>query len=102
MIITSQSHKDDAIVNAKRAAKDYVVTVSPMFAIDGEWYQVILDGHHSFEAAIRDGVDPEYREATSQDHDAIGLIAQGKYEEFLEAVQDDDDFRDAYTSKFVW
>jgi hypothetical protein len=102
MIITSQSHRDEATIAEKQATRDYEVTISPEFEIDGETYQVIIDGHHSFEAALLDGVDPEFRIATSQDHDAIGLIADGKVDEFLEAVYHGEDYRDAYTGKFAF
>jgi hypothetical protein len=102
MIITSQSHRDEETVEAKRAAKDYEVTLSPEFEIDGETYQVIIDGHHSFEAARLDGVEPEFRVATSQDHDAIGMIERGEIDQFLEAVYHGEDYRDAYTGQFVW
>ena len=101
-IITSQSHRDDETIEAKRAAKDYEVTISPEFDVDGETYQVIIDGHHSFEAARLDGVEPDFRIATNQDHDAIGMIADGKIDQFLEAVHHGQDYRDAYTGAFAW
>jgi hypothetical protein len=102
MIITSQEHRDEATIAAKRAAKDYDVTLSPEFEIDGESYQVIIDGHHSFEAAKLDGVEPEYRIATNADHDAIAMIERGEIDQFLEAVYHGSDYRDAYTGKFVF
>jgi hypothetical protein len=102
MIITSQDHRDEQIIEAKRTAKDYEVVLSPEFEIDGETYQVIIDGHHSFEAARLDGVEPEFRLATSQDHDAIGMIARGEVDQFLEAVYHGSDYRDAYTGKFAF
>lgn len=102
MLITSQSHRDDETVEAKRVAKDYEVTISPEFEIDGEIYQVIIDGHHSFEAARLDGVEPEFRIATSQDHDAISMIERGEIDQFLKAVHHGEDYRDAYTGAFVW
>ncbi|HMA77799.1 MAG TPA: hypothetical protein VKP88_01510, partial [Candidatus Paceibacterota bacterium] len=69
-IITSQDHIDDDIVAAKQTEGDYMVLLSPEFEVDGETYQVVIDGHHSLEAAKRDGVEPDYEIATSQDHDA--------------------------------
>lgn len=100
--ITSQDHIDDDIVAEKQSAKDYTVLVSPEFEVDGETYQVVLDGHHSLEAAKRDGVEPEYEIATSREHDAIGMIAEGRIEEFLEAVYHGHDYRDAITGEWVW
>ena len=102
MLITSQDHRDEETIEAKRAAKDYAVTVSPEFEIDGETYQVIIDGHHSFEAAKLDGVEPEFVIATAQDHDAIGMIERGEIDQFLEAVYHGSDYRDPYTGKFAF
>ena len=101
-IITSQEHRDEDTIESKRAAKDYEVAISPEFEVDGEIYQVIIDGHHSFAAALLDGVEPEFRIATGQDHDAIPMIADGRIAEFLEAVYHDSDYRNAYTGEFVW
>jgi hypothetical protein len=102
MIITSQEHRDKETIEAKRAAKDYEVVLSPEFEIDGETYQVIIDGHHSFEAARLDGVEPEFRVATNADCDALGMIELGKIDEFLEAVYHGSDYRDARTGKFAF
>ena len=101
-LITSQDYIDDATVSEKQSAGDYVVLVSPEFDVDGETYQVVIDGHHSLEAAKRDGVEPEIEIATSQDHDAIGMIADGRIAEFLDACYHGHDYRDAMTGKFVW
>lgn len=102
MLITSQSFRDEAIVAEKRIAKDYEITVSPKFEIDGDSYRVLIDGHHSFEAARLDGVEPECREATPQDHDAIGLILRGEIDQFLAVLSHGEDYRDAYTGKFAF
>jgi hypothetical protein len=102
IIITSQDHIDETIVASKQADKDYVVKLSPEFELDGETYQVVIDGHHSLEAAKLDGVEPEYEIATSQDHDAIGMIAEGRIAEFLEAVYFGHDYRNAITGEWVW
>lgn len=101
-IITSQSHRDLKTVNEKRAAKDYTVLLSPEFEVDGETYQVVLDGHHSFEAARRDEVEPEFNVATAQDHDAVSLLERGEIAQFLEAVYHDEDYRDIYTGEFAF
>lgn len=101
-IITSQSHRDESTIEEKRADKDYECLISPVFVVDGEEYQVMIDGHHSFEAARLDGVEPEFSIATDADHDAIGMIAEGRIEEFLEAVHHGEDYRDIYTGSFVW
>jgi hypothetical protein len=102
MVITSQEHRDEETVEAKRAAKDYEVVLSPEFEIDGGVYQVIIDGHHSFEAARLDGVDPEFRIATNADCDALGMLQRGEIDQFFEAVYHGSDYRDAHTGNFVF
>lgn len=101
-IITSQQFLDSDIVDAKRADADYAVVLSPIFEIDGEEFQVILDGHHSLAAALEDGVDAEFKIATVSDHDAVALIEAGQIDDFLNATHMGDDFIDAITRNFVW
>lgn len=101
-IITSQSFRDDSTVEEKRANKDYEVKLSPVFEVDDEEFQVIIDGHHSFEAARLDGVEPEFEIATDRDHDAIGMIEEGRVDDFLQAVSHGEDYRNAYTGAFAW
>ena len=83
--ISSQLFRDEDTVAEKRDAGDYVVTVSPTFEINGDLYAVVLDGHHSHEAAKIDGVDPEYVEADTQDCDRIQILLDGDVDGFLEA-----------------
>lgn len=65
-LITVQSYLDEATVAEKQAAGDYTVLVSPEFDLDGEQARVVLDGHHSLNAALRDGVAPELVEAGTE------------------------------------
>lgn len=60
-LITNQLHLDPQIVADKRAAADYKVQVSPviMDIVTGKSYRVVIDGHHSLEAARLDGFAPE-------------------------------------------
>lgn len=102
MLISSQSFRDQAIVADKQSANDYEILVSPEFEIDGESYRVLIDGHHSFEAARLDGVEPECREASPQDHDAIGLLHRGEIGQFLAVLSHGEDYRDVYTGKFAF
>lgn len=101
-IITSQDFLSDEIVEAKQAAKDYEVLVSPEFEFEGQTFRVLLDGHHSFAAALLDGVEPEMVEATAQVHDAVGLLQQGKVDLFLEVTHMGSDYRYAATKTYVW
>jgi hypothetical protein len=102
-IITSQHYLDDATIADKQAAKDYSVMLSPVFDLDGETFQVVIDGNHSLAAALVDGVEPDYSVATIQDSDAVALIERGDIEGYLEtANMGEGDWLDAVTRKAVW
>lgn len=90
-LITSQHYLNDEIVEEKRAAQDYVVTLSPEFEYAGERYQVIIDGTHSFAAALLDGVEPEF-EVAGRENDTVILLERGDIEGFLEAQWNDGDY----------
>lgn len=100
--ISSQEFLSDEIVFAKMAAKDYDVTLSPVLEIDGESYQVVLDGHHSLAAAQADGIEPVYHVATIDEHDAIALLNDDDIDGFLDAVHMGDDYYDVITGRAVW
>lgn len=61
LLITNQIHLDAAVVQQKREAGDYTVQVSPVIVDEqtGGKYRVVIDGHHSLEAARLDGVPPQ-------------------------------------------
>lgn len=61
LLITNQGYVDPTIVEAKRADGDYVVQVSPVIVDEqtGGRYRIVIDGHHSLEAARLDGVPPQ-------------------------------------------
>lgn len=96
MIISSQRFIDDEIVAEKRSDQDYVVTLSPAFEIDGTEYQVVLDGHHSYQAALLDGVDPEFEIATPQQCDKVTVI-KTSIDDFLTLCWIDSDWYDIET-----
>lgn len=100
--ISSQRYIDEEIVSAKIAAEDFEVMVSPSFELEGEAFRVVLDGHHSLEAARQAGVSPTYTEYTATEHDAIGLLDAGDIETFLEAVHMGDDYYDVETGFTPW
>ena len=102
MIISSQRYLNDEIVAEKQAAKDYVVMLSPVFEIDGVECQTVLDGHHSLEAAQIDGVDPVFEVADCSVSDNIGLLEDGKVDDFLEACHIDDNWYNVESGKYVW
>ena len=57
-IYSAQSYRDEKIVEEKRANKDYAIKIA-YIADDDNMIAVLVDGHHSLEAAIIDGVEPE-------------------------------------------
>jgi hypothetical protein len=99
-LITSQDYIDDATVAAKLESRDFAVSVSPEFEVDGVTYQVVLDGHHSLAAAQAAQVAPELTELSARDHDAVGLLPD--VEAFLEAVHMGGDWHDAVTGELIW
>ena len=100
--ISSQRFIDDEIVAAKRCARDYTVTVSPIFKIDGEDHRAVIDGHHSFEAAKIDGVKPNFVEASVQTDDRIFLLQNGAIDDYLELCWMDDDWYDINTGRGIF
>lgn len=101
-IISAQRHIDDEIVAEKQRGKDYDVLISPAFEVDG-WglVAVVLDGHHSIEAARRDGVAPTYLEADAEDSDRVNLIERGEIDDFLELSRIDSDYYDTATGRDI-
>lgn len=99
--ISSQRYLNDEIVAQKVEAQDFTVLVSPEFEVAGIVVRVVLDGHHSYAAAIEAGVSPEFIEATSTDHDAVGM-EQDNAEEFLEVTHLGDDYYNIETGGDVW
>lgn len=100
--ISSQRFLDDAVVESKRGAMTYIVKVSPAFEIDGETFRVVLDGHHTLEAAKLDGVEPKFEEQTATDNDFVGLINQGMIDDFLAMAYFGSDYFDVETGIDVW
>lgn len=99
MIISSQKYLDDEIVSEKRANKDYEVSISPVFKLDGEEFQVVIDGHHSLAAAKLDGVEPDFIEC---DNNSIDALDEGRIDDFLRQQRLDSDWYDIKTGKDVW
>jgi len=99
-IITSQRYLDSAIVSRKFAARDFTITVSPEFTVDGQTYRVLLDGHHSLTAALEAGVEPFVIEADAQVCDAVALLPD--VARFLDAVYVDSDWTYVTTGEWVW
>lgn len=63
-LVTNQAFIDPAIVAEKCMAQDFYVQVTPAFRnADGRVYRVVIDGHHSLQAAIMSGMPPVFVEA---------------------------------------
>lgn len=99
-LITSQDFIDADVVAAKIKDGDFTVQVSPEFEINGETFRVILDGHHSFAAAIEAGVDSDIVEMSETDDDRVALINDP--EAFLAACWMDGEYRNAKTGAAIW
>ena len=99
-LISSQRYRDAEIIEAKRSEKDYAVSVTPEFELDGEMVQAIVDGHHSYEAAKLDGVEPEYKVLTVQDDDRIALL--DNVDTYLESAYVDSDWYYIATGRSVF
>lgn len=96
-LISSQRYLDDETIEAKLFFKDFACTYVTVH-VDGVDYNVLVDGHHSWEAARLAGEVPElFRDCkVQQDVDALGS------ETWLEAHQHDSDWYVLETGKLVW
>ncbi len=101
-LISSQRYLDDATVEEKRENEDYEVTVYKITVTVDDYY-VIIDGHHSLEAARLDGVSPDIRPVTGelraqydQEIDDYGV------ESWLESHYIDSPYYFVSTGKDVW
>ena len=98
-LISSQRYLDQEIVDTKIANSDFIVQVSPEFAIGDEVYQVIMDGHHSYHAAVKSGNTPEFIVQNAMDNDCVQLIEDNKIEDFLEQCWVDSEYYDVITGE---
>lgn len=101
-LITSQEYRNAEIVSEKISNEDFAVYLSPVFEINGEEFQVVLDGHHSYAAAIEAGVQPEFYVQSPRDNDTIALLYSGNVEDFLTVNVIDGEYRHIDTGAFAW
>jgi len=97
--ISSQGEIIEEIVEEKIEAQDFEVQVSPTFEVNGKKYRVVLDGHHSLEAAQRCEATPEFEEIRC---DACDMLDAGDIDGFLEAIYIDCSYYDVYTQKTIF
>jgi hypothetical protein len=101
-LISSQKFLNQEVVQEKIQNEDFEVQVSPVFNIDGTDYQVIMDGHHSYHAAIQSGNCPDFIEQNVMDNDNIQLLLDGNIEDFLLTVYVDSDYYDVSTGVSIF
>ncbi len=97
MYISSQRFRDEKIVQEKIAARDF----SAFFAeieLDGEILRVVVDGHHSAEAAVRCGVEADWQPIGGE----IQREAEKDGETFLAIFWNGDDWYNLYTGELVF
>lgn len=99
--ISSQRYIENEIVDQKIKNMDFEVMVTPVFELYGDEYRVVIDGHHSYHAAIKSGNKPEFIEATEQDSDNIAILKNDP-EMFLEMTYIDSDYYDIETDIDIW
>lgn len=102
MIISSQRYLDDEIVAAKIESRDFVVMITPEFEVNGDIMQAIVDGHHSYAAAVECGATPEFVIVDAQHDDRIALLDQGNIDGYLESAYHDSDWYDIETGITVF
>ena len=88
-LISSQRYLDRNIVAKKIRERDFTVSVSPKFEIDGQQVRAIQDGHHALEAAIRSGNQPKFVTSTPKTNDRVQLLKDGNIDGYLEASYHD-------------
>lgn len=96
-LISSQRFIDEAIVAEKQEAEDYTVQYA-VVTVEGVDYMVVVDGHHSLAAAIRDGVEPDFEEC----HGETFRFAARSPDEFLIQNHNGDDYYFVATGHLVW
>lgn len=100
-LISSQRYRSEAIIEEKRAARDYVVSYYDL-TVGGVEYRAIIDGHHSLSAAIADGVEPEFRRvdrSISSEYDHV--VATIGVEAWI-AQHTDAAWHDPVTGSEIW
>ena len=102
-IITSQDYLCEDTVEEKREAKNYTIILSPAFEYDGQVFQVLLDGHHRYEAALLDSVEPDITIAEmAGGWDILCHLENGSPEAFLAACNPAAEWRYADTKSAIW
>jgi len=95
--ITSQFYRNPKVVKRKMKLKDYKVYYVNV-KVDGIPYRIVTDGHHAYEASIRNGAKPEFIHSSVTQREV-----DDKPEYFLsEFLENESDWTYLGTSKRVW
>jgi hypothetical protein len=99
-IISSQDYLDPDIVETKRREKDFEVLLSPEFVYEGRAFRVVLDGHHSLEAARQSRRKPRFFTANPREIEGFDLTEKGDdgVAEFLQMHNNGADWRNIATN----
>jgi uncharacterized ParB-like nuclease family protein len=96
-LISSQRFLDENTVEQKQADEDYTVQYA-LVEVEGQEYMVVVDGHHSLAAAIRDGVEPDLEECELETFS----FAERNPDDFLIQHHHGDDYYYCANGKLVW
>jgi len=96
-LISSQRYLDEEVVAAKQADQDYTVQYA-VVTVEGEEYLVVVDGHHSLEAAKRDGAELDLEECEAETFRFAARNPGG----FLEQHHHGEDYYRCATGGLVW
>jgi hypothetical protein len=99
MRISSQRYIDQEIVDRKIAEQDFTVTLAEIENEDGDEYDLVIDGHHSLEAAHQSGNAPDFQYA---DYDYQKEVEHLGFDDFLAAHHMDSDWYNIETGENVW
>jgi hypothetical protein len=105
-LISSQRHRNASTIACKRREHVYTVTLSPSFCCEEKTYRVLMDGHHSYVAALADGIMPHWQCATTRNSslypwDTLFLLTQGDIAGFLAAIRIDSPYYDLRSGRDI-
>ena len=99
MMITSQRYIDQDTVDAKINDSDYVVMLATIADSDGNEYDLVVDGHHSYAAAIQSGNAPVYEYSDYNYQAEVDCLG---FDDFMASKWIDSEYYDIETGVNVW
>ena len=100
-VISSQRYRDDDLVEEKREAlalSNATMVTLPVLPVGTDDLYILIDGHHTRDAALALGLTVEYRVLTRHEHDLAGLSGDA----LLQAAHLGDDYYDVATGYDVF